>query len=199
MAGLVRASFSSRSPMECSVMCFPSFPASGESFTEARTARTGGSIGLQWMLGTSLWDTRVCVHFGTKPVTLRATMSPATAFLIGSRLAPTMTVMSFTLPCARTAPSRDFAMTLSPFWTCPLKIFPVTVGPSAGSWSICETSIEKPLHFSSAARTSWSMMIGEGGGTVSRIVSKRARKLVGRFSDRASSRVRAQKPPLPDA
>ena len=32
--------------------------------------------------------------------------------------------------------------------------FPVTVGPSAGIWSICETSIEKPLHFSSAARTS---------------------------------------------
>mmetsp|Transcript_19903 Transcript_19903/g.60050 ORF Transcript_19903/g.60050 Transcript_19903/m.60050 type:complete len:280 (-) Transcript_19903:891-1730(-) len=88
MAGLVMASLSSRSPMLCRVRYLPSLPASGESLTEHRTEMIGGSIAVQVMLGTFACDTRVCVHRGVKPAMLTDTMSPATAFLIGSRLTP---------------------------------------------------------------------------------------------------------------
>mmetsp|Transcript_17539 Transcript_17539/g.45159 ORF Transcript_17539/g.45159 Transcript_17539/m.45159 type:complete len:223 (-) Transcript_17539:739-1407(-) len=199
IAGLVRASLSSRSPMACSVMYLPSLPASGESFTDARTDRTGGSIGLHSTGGTFACETSVCVHLGTKPVTLTATMSPAMAFSIGSRDTPCTTVMSFTLPLPTSSPDRDLAIILSPFEMWPLKTLPVTVGPRPGSWSICDTSMEKPPHFSSAASTAWSGTMGVGGGTVSRMVSKRAIMSVGRLSDRASSKERAQNPALPDA
>lgn len=52
MAGLVKASLSKRSPKALSVIYLPSFPASGESFTEARTAKIGGSIGWHSTGGT---------------------------------------------------------------------------------------------------------------------------------------------------
>mmetsp|Transcript_53504 Transcript_53504/g.148338 ORF Transcript_53504/g.148338 Transcript_53504/m.148338 type:complete len:204 (+) Transcript_53504:909-1520(+) len=199
MAGLVEASFSSRSPMLWRVRYFPSFPASGESLTEARTEMTGGSIGVQAMLGTLLCETKVWVHRGVKPVTLTETMSPATAFLIGSRETPCTTVMSLTLPDARTSPAMLLDVILSPFWTCPLKTLPVTVGPRAGRRSICETSMEKPRHFSSTATMSGLASTGFGGRTWSRMVSYSASMLFGRLSDLASSRDLQQKPTLPEA
>mmetsp|Transcript_16893 Transcript_16893/g.48323 ORF Transcript_16893/g.48323 Transcript_16893/m.48323 type:complete len:207 (-) Transcript_16893:571-1191(-) len=199
MAGFVSASLSRRSPMLNMVMYFPSFPASGESFTEARTEITGGSMALHGMLGTFECDTKVCVHFGWKPVMLTETMSPATALLIGSRVTPWTTEISFTLPDSRTSPSKLLARILSPLPMWPLKILPVTVGPNPGNRSTCETNIEKPPHFSSTAKTAGSTTPGLGGGTTSLIASKSANMWVGLSSERASSKVRAQKPTLPEA
>mmetsp|Transcript_114111 Transcript_114111/g.310052 ORF Transcript_114111/g.310052 Transcript_114111/m.310052 type:complete len:200 (-) Transcript_114111:594-1193(-) len=199
MAGLVIASLSRRSPMAKRVMCLPSLPARGELFTEHLTDSTGGSIGVHSMQGTLAFETSVCVHLGMKPVTLTETMSPAMAFLIGSLVTPVTTVTSFTFPLATTSPSRLLAMILSPFCTQPLKTFPVTVGPNAGSLSSCETSMEKPPIFSSAARISGSTSGGDGAGTCFTRASYRATMSVGRLSDRASSRDLAQKPALPEA
>mmetsp|Transcript_53152 Transcript_53152/g.172869 ORF Transcript_53152/g.172869 Transcript_53152/m.172869 type:complete len:300 (+) Transcript_53152:852-1751(+) len=199
MAGFVIASFISLSPMDSIVMFLPSLPTSGESFTEARTEMLGGSMGMQGTGGTSLWETKVCVHFGMKPVTLTATMSPARACFMGSRVTPCTMVISFTLPVAKISPSRPLAMIFSPFWICPLNTFPVTVGPRPGNRSICETNIEKPLHLSSAAMVAGSTSAGFGHGTESRIVSKSASIVVGRSGALASWSVRAQKPCFPDA
>merc|ERR1719510_2922916 len=108
------------------VMYFPSLPANGESLTDAFTETTGGSMGLQAMLDTFGFDVSVCVHFGTNPVTLTDTMSPATAFFIGDRSTPCTTVTSLTLPDATVSPSRFLAIILSPLATWPLKILLVT-------------------------------------------------------------------------